>query len=205
MFAPAVSAQTGTTGSSENTGFYAGLSGGVTLLEDSDIDSSVLGAPATGEVEFDTGFSIGGQVGYKWPSSVRTEIEYRYSRAETDSATVSVAGLTASGAVDGAVWSHAFLANAWYDFDLNNGWMPYVGGGIGGFVVDAEDSEGDFVFGGQVGGGIQYAFSKDIVFDLGYRYVLTQDPKFESETAGIGDVDAEYASHNILFGVRGHF
>lgn len=190
---------------SENSGFYFALSGGLSLVQDSDISATVSGVPATGELEFDPGFSIGAQAGFKWPQSFRTELEYRFSHADVDTASVSVAGLSAAGAVGGSAWSHALLANGWYDWDLNNGWMPYIGGGIGGFIVDATDTEADFVFGGQAGVGISYAYTKDVVFDLGYRYVITQDPTFGSDVATISDIDAEYSSHNFILGVRGHF
>ncbi len=190
---------------SESTGAYFGLSGGLSLVPDSDVSATVNGIPASGEVEFDPGFSIGAQAGYKWQQSIRTEVEYRFSRAETDSATVSAAGLTATGPVSGSAWSHAILANAWYDWDLKNGWMPYAGGGVGGFIIDATDSDADFVFGGQVGAGISYAYTKDVVFDLGYRYVITQDAELGTDVAGVSDIETEYSSHNFMIGVRGHF
>jgi len=201
---------------SENTGWYAGISGGLTLLSDSDISASAgppaIGAPTsiTGDIEFDPGFAIGVQGGYKWPQGFRGELEYRYTRVEADKATVnaSVSGFgfgTVTGDIDLTAQSHAILGNLWYDWDLKNGWMPYVGGGLGAVIIDFEDTDNETVFGWQAGVGIQYAISKNVVFDLGYRWLATLDPEFESGVAGVSDVEAEYSSHNFMIGVRGHF
>lgn len=190
---------------SEEQGFYLGVGGGLTIVQESDINTSVSGIPVSGTLDFDPGFSVGATAGYKWPQSFRTELEYRYSRVGLDSASLSAGGSTVFGSVDGHATAHAFLANAWYDWDLKNGWMPYIGGGIGGFVLDIENTDSDTIFGGQAGGGIQYAITPKIIFDLGYRFVITQDPSFSSDVAGVSNVDGEYKSHNVLLSVRGHF
>lgn len=155
-------------------------------------------------MDFDPGFNIGAQVGYKFPQGWRPELEYRYARAATDTVTLSAVGTTLSSGTDDSADAHQFFGNLWYDWDLKNKWMPYLGGGVAAVHLDVA-GETDTVFGGQVGAGIQYAISPTIVLDAGYRYVITTDPSFDSGVAGVSDIDAEYSSHNFLVGVRGHF
>jgi len=45
---------------------------------------------------------------------------------------------------------------------------------------------------------VGYAMNENVTLDLQYRYFATEDPEF-------GVVDAEYATHNVYFGLRYNF
>ncbi len=108
------------------------------------------------DVDSDTGFVLGGAVGYRWDNGLILEIEGAYRRNKLDFGFGGVAeGFgtarfvnnsttefaesflygtegTASGTGDGHVDAWSIMANAWYEFELGNtNWRPYLGGGIG--------------------------------------------------------------------------
>lgn len=183
--------------------FYVGIHGGGMITEDSDVSNSGL----VDEVQFDTGFAVGGIFGYKIAQGVRFEGEYTYRRAGVDDACFG--GTCASGIAgldaDGHVGAHGIMANAWYEPQFGN-WLPYVGGGLGiGIVsIDAEGTIGgttlafddtDAVFAYQVGGGIGYQLTPNHIASLGYRYWATTDPEFDG-------AEAEVGTHSILAEIR---
>lgn len=93
--------------------------------------------------------------------------------------------------------SHNFLGNLWYDFDMGNGFIPYLGGGIGFALLKDTSSYStrsgyETVFAGQLGAGLQYAVSGGFVLDLGYRMLGQDRPG--------NDI-----SHGVLLGAKFHF
>jgi opacity protein-like surface antigen len=194
----APAAQAATSAQNANS-IYAGVLGGVTLVPD--IAIKQLGTSQ--DLEMDAGFNFGGVIGYKWAFGLRAEGEISYRRNDND----KFAGVP----IDGNVNALTFMGNAWYDFHTGTAWLPYVGGGLGVARVAADASvlgiqivdDNDTVFAWQVGGGIGYEVSPGIVVSADYRYLATTDPSM-TDGGGI-DFDAEYSSHNIMIGVRGHF
>jgi opacity protein-like surface antigen len=104
--------------------------------------------------EFDMGYNIAAQVGHRFGGGFRIEGEFTYNRAGIDRHSgVSVGGTdidavdasvltrgTTVGATVGTVVdsgigkqeSYGVFANAYYDFNSEGSFQPYVGGGIGG-------------------------------------------------------------------------
>ncbi len=157
-------------------GPYIGVSAGIALPEDSQnsgqFDSTV---PATDDfdaipmdtslgwtTEFDTGFAIGGQVGYAFENGLRIEAELAFSQYDVDTHSgltvggtdidgVDVAVLT-RGAADagnptvgaviadgqGDVTNFGLFGNVFYDIKTGSGFKPFVGAGIGFQAVDVE-------------------------------------------------------------------
>jgi OmpA-OmpF porin, OOP family len=131
--------------------FYIGPEGGWTKLTDQ--TDTVNGRIVTGpgpnafsvqrrsfNANFDSGFNVGGRVGYQW-GPWRFEEEYSYRR----NALSSLSGngglgpvVTSSGGFQGQRQAHAIMTNVIYDFTI--GWpvSPHVGAGIG--AVDIIDS-----------------------------------------------------------------
>ena len=130
---------------------------------------------------------------------------------------------------DGHVSAVSLMANAWYEFNLSNDqWKPYVGGGVGiawldmhglanrttrfttGFTTGSStiDSGVDGIHGDesgfawQLGAGVGYEFAPGKQITLDYRYFngpTLDDVQFN----GIeNDVDYDYASQNVMIGVR---
>lgn len=173
---------------------YGGVFGGLTILPDITLSAPGF-LPST--VEMDAGYNLGGVIGYKWAMGLRAEGEISYRQNDID----NVDGIATSGDVS----SLTFMGNAWYDFNTGTPWIPYIGGGLGLASVGVDTpgfDESDTVFAYQIGGGVGFEVSPGIVISADYRYLATTDPEFE---VGGLKIDAEYSSHNLMVGVRGHF
>jgi opacity protein-like surface antigen len=90
-------------------------------------------------VNFDSGFNVGGRLGYQW-GPWRLEEEYSYRNNQLSGFTgAGPYGFTSGGRLtDGQRFSHALMTNAIYDFSI--GWpvSPHIGVGVG--AVDIIDS-----------------------------------------------------------------
>ncbi len=201
-------------------GLYFNVMAGGNLLEDADN----TGGGITITSEFDTGFGFAGAGGYKYTNGIRVEGEIGYRQNDFDRLVVTNDGgagvALGVGSLNGlslaakeAVSVLSFMVNGYYDFDLGSAWMPYVGGGVGLALIDAEASvlgvtlvdDDDTVFAYQFGAGIGYVVSssrdlEEFVVTLDYRYFATADP---SLTDAVGDgFDSEYSSHYLGVGMR---
>jgi opacity protein-like surface antigen len=115
-----------------------------------------------GEVEFDTGYGGGLAIGYDFgPARLEVEGSYRNSNAEQGDADLKI---------------KALMVNAYADFQTGSLATPYLGAGIGCAKVDVE-GEDDEVFAGQLAAGVLFALSPAVAVDLGYRFMMTDDPK----------------------------
>lgn len=205
----------GIPGDPQGNKFYAELHGGVTIASDSDLsDPAFSGAGITSaKSEFDTGFNVGGLLGYKFKNGLRVEGEYTYRQVGYNDISVCVSAgcASASGAgvnVGGDVGAHAIMANAFWEPRFGK-LLPSIGGGVGVGIINstlrvsysgysATSDESDTVFAYQAGAGLGYEFFPNIIASVDYRYWATSDPKFGSTTA-------EVSTHNITGGVRFQF
>jgi opacity protein-like surface antigen len=174
--------------------FYVGGFGGVTFLPDIRLSQAGFGS---GDLESDAGFNLGAVMGYKWVMGFRAEGEISYRQNDLD----NLDGVP----VIGDLSALAFMGNGWFDFHNGTPWIPYVGGGLGvaSITLDSGGNDSDAVFAWQIGGGIGYEFLPGIVASVDYRFLATSDPSFEDP--GFADIEAEYSSHSINFGIRAHF
>ncbi len=201
-------------------GFYVNVMAGVNFLQNADN----TGGGITLTSEFEPGFGLAGAGGYKFSNGIRLEGELGYRRNALDRLVVtndggvgvalgvgSLNGLSLDA--DDEVSALSFMVNGFYDFDLGSGWMPYVGGGVGLALVDAEASvlgvtvvdDDDTVFAYQIGAGIGYVAStsqplEEYVVTLDYRYFATADPSL-TDAAG-GAFDSEFSGHYFGVGMR---
>jgi opacity protein-like surface antigen len=174
---------------------------GIAIANDSEVTDST--APGiTLDIESDTGFAIGGAIGYDF-GSTRIEGEVAYQQNDFDK--IGVAGL---GSVDltGDTSSLSFLVNGYYDFNNSSAFTPYISGGIGLANVEINDmsiprsglpsvNDDDTVFAYQVGVGVGYAVNEEVSIDVKYRYFGTSDLEFDT-------TEVEYSSHNLYAGIR---
>jgi len=185
-------------------GPYFSVNGGVVWIEDSDL--SFDGYNNVAELSYDTGYSVSAALGNAYGNGVRAELEIPYRTNEFDD--VVILGVV-SVPVDGDISTWGLMANAYYDFATNAGLTPFVGAGIG-FVnvrFDSETSDDDAVFAYQFMAGCGFPLSKDVTFDLQYRFFATQDPEFEARDPDFGKVklESEYMTHNLMLGLRFNF
>ncbi len=143
---------------------------GLTIASDSDDFGS--------SISFDPGFNITGAVGYDI-GQIRVEGEIGYRRVEMDSAT----GFGFFAPIDGEVSTLTFMANGYYDFEINSPLTPYVGFGLGLANTDIEfvipffgtvgGSETDIAYQFMVGAG--YEIAPNIILTGGYRFLGIAD------------------------------
>jgi opacity protein-like surface antigen len=192
---------------SARDGFYIEGNVGPSILEDSDISGGGL----SGEAEFDTGYVIGGAVGYRLADGFRVEGSVSYRESDVDA--VTSGGVELNGAGDANLT--AIMANAYYDFDLGIPVKPYLGVGIGVGIIEVnsddsanvlkvDDDSAEFAWNIMLGAG--YAVTEDVDLSFGYRYLGTTDPEFDATLLGVnGTLDAEITVHEVLFGLRYNF
>ncbi len=191
--------------------WYIGGGAGGTFLMDSELDdpTGILAAIGT-ETSFDTGYYVGGTVGYAWANNnndtvFRLEGELSYRQNDFDQFTV----LGFDFDMDGDTSALGLMVNGFYDIGTGTSWKPYLGGGIGLALVSINDAtvvgipladDDDTVFAYQLGAGLGYEVNPNLTISLDYRFFATVDPDFTDPT-GI-EFSAEYMSHNIGLGLR---
>ena len=172
---------------------YISSSGGVVVVEDSDIDDGV----DKGEYTYDSGTVFVGALGLSNEAG-RVELELGYRENDFD----ELKGVGSSSVdLGGDITSESLMVNIYYDFETE-GFYPFLGVGVGGAIIEADidgaDSEDDSVLAYQVMLGGSYTSSFGLSIDLQYRYYATGDPDF-------GEVDSEYRTHNLMIGLRQSF
>ncbi len=199
---------------SAQDGLYVELAPGISIFADSDVSGGGGLAGFSAVAEFDTGFVIGGSVGYRFLDSFRGEVNLSYRQADVDQVTIAGA-LMLEGTGDISLL--ALMANVYYDLDLESPVTPYLGVGIGLGFIDVDtgvtplsvlvvnDSATEFAWNIMVGA--SYGVTDNIDLSLGYRYLGTTDPELDATLVGFGSgtLDAEIAVHEILFGFRYNF
>lgn len=174
-------------------GPYVGLSGGVSLLHESDLD---VGG-GSGTIEYDTGFGFNVAAGYVM-NPVRVEAEFGYKAADLDSVSGPGGSIGISGA-DLTVMS--YMLNGYYDMKVDPTITPFVGFGIGVIDGELEGSGGsidDAVFGYQATLGVSAAMNRNLNLDVYYRYQGSEDLEEDG-------FELSYDSSNIFVGVRYSF
>ncbi len=144
------------------------------------------------DVDYDSGFVVGGAIGYRWVGALgsgltpRTEVEFSYQENDVSSINFSGNG-PGQEVVNGGSDTTAFnvLFNLYFDVDnaLGDGITPYFGGGIGFSVVDHsifynapnlnfDDQETDFRW--HVTAGLSVAVSDNVSLfgDIGYHQIV---------------------------------
>ena len=182
-------------------GWYLGVGAGANFLQDNDVK---IGA-TTNRIEADPGFMLDSAIGFGFESQLRPEFEIAYRRNTVDKN--SGAG---SGAPSGNFNSVAFMGNLFYDFQTNSGLTPYLGLGVGGALIGADDAgtvfatklvNQPFEFAYQGIAGLSYELSERWDVTADYRYFATLDPTYKT-VAGVQTNEAEYRNHTFLLGLR---
>lgn len=142
------------------------------------------------------GYNLAAGAGIKMEEGVlRLELEY----AQNDDAEKTIAG------VKGVFESYAIFANAYFDFNTNTAFRPYVGIGLGGSKVKfGNKSENEFAYNYSLG--VNYLVNDNVALDLGYRFASYAN--FDEETrVGALYQKLEYKAHanELMLGVRFSF
>nr|WP_320013056.1 outer membrane beta-barrel protein [uncultured Desulfobulbus sp.] len=110
--------------------------------------------------------------------NLRYELELAYQSTEIDN----------NGDADLAT----VMANAYYDFPIQNGFSAYAMVGMGYGHMDAEGFDKVNTMAYKAGVGVSYMFTDQVIGDLGYEYLGVTD------SGAVKDVDG----HNIVASVR---
>ena len=151
-----------------------------------------------------TGFVIGGALGKhldSWVKGLRVDVEASYRSNDVGGdwfANTSINPIfagTQGGKIDATESTFSVLANVWYDVDVGQKWVPYIGGGAGwartkvdGAFITTFTSSGPVLrghgfshqesgFAWQLGAGLNYEIQDGIHLGLGYRYFRGPDLK----------------------------
>ena len=193
---------------------YVGISGGANIPTDSWVNYA---PPAPGPLvpantTFDTGYILSGQLGYRFMSGMRTELEFNYRKANLN----SIGGSAASGQQD----VMGLMANVTFEVADLGGFRPYIGGGAGvgwnkwSNVATAPSltfpggtgtyNYRDAAFQWQGIAGITRKLTDNVDGFIEYRFIGLEGNKF----AGTGTAMAnghDDRSHNALVGIRYNF
>jgi len=182
------------------------VSANVGLGFPSDSTISAGGISFDNAISYKTGVPFGAAIGMRG-DQYRVEAAFSYQSSDVDR--YSVLGLSATPAAGTKVSITSYMVNAYYDYTMKDSSItPYVMGGLGGATInpnggDFTGSSSKSVFAWQLGAGIGFKASENVVVDLGYRYL--KPSSYTVSDAAIGNVDLSAATSNILLGVRYNF
>jgi len=135
----------------------------------------------------------------------RVELEYTRRSNPLDKVKLAEGDFKGSGSLT----ADSLLVNFFGVFRNRSPWSPYLGLGIGAARMEAADLKVDgfamsnssaVVLAYQAGTGVDFAFSKRLSLDLGYRFFGSTKPRF-TEVNG-RKFGMEYFSHNAVLGLR---
>ena len=220
--------------------FYGSVHGGASFLTDNTFSGTqtgpggppaAFGSPANVNLESDTGFTVGGALGYRLPYSwggisPRLEGELNYQKNDVGSGSNFNGG---NQVFSGSQDSLNLFANVLFDYDLlgTGKFKPYIGGGIGVAFIDSsvnyspaangavnvalrESSTANFAFQAIVGA--SYEVTKSVELFVDGRYFNAPNAEFDrsfAAPAGIAglnsNVDGDFDGFKINAGVRVSF
>lgn len=182
--------------------------------------AGVLGGKET-DNNFGLGLSVGMDMGYYYDLPMRLELEYVYrGKAEFGQGPSTVwsggQAFTASHSFD--VTAHSLMANAFYDFNNDSVFTPYIGAGLGFAYLDTTYRAGianglsgsvastsnNWNFAWNVGAGVAYHINDAVALDLGYRYVDLGTVETGTTTVSnfLGSSSVDYTAHEMSIGLR---
>lgn len=181
-------------------GLYLEGRAGAIYAEDTQVDTTT----SRQDAEHDIGWLGGIALGYAYGNGLRGELGLDYRESDID----KVSGAGASGSARAG----SLMISGYYDFFRDSMVQPYLGAGFGLGLVDADgvspvsgtsvnDEDIDFAYQGMAG--IAVNVSDRTRVTLGYRYFTV--PSLNLKTTGGAAIDADYATHEVMLGVRFSF
>ncbi len=179
-------------------GIYFGTSVGVSLRPDTTLTSPSLGSA---RIEFDSGFTFAGFLGYDFDGPLRLESEIAYRENE----------IRTGGGIAPQAGTSALMFNGFYDFSpFKNSFEIYFGGGIGAATAQLTTislgqalDESATVFAYQLEAGFGWNFYSNFNFNLGYRFFDTAEPEFVLSTGPRLRMDL--SNHEFIIKLRYRF
>lgn len=185
-------------------GLYLAGEGGVSLLEDVDVEQ-VFGGPVPGTgLEFDTGLRVGLKTGYEFCDWFAAELEVAFTYN-------SVRDVTSPGVMfttkDAALYQLPVMANGVFQYRNSSRWTPYAGFGVGAVVsvlriddISGVDADGELYldgadvavrFGYQVMAGVRFAISQRAELAVGYKFLAVRGAQYSGFDGGADGMEGE--------------
>jgi OOP family OmpA-OmpF porin len=163
-------------------GLYMGLEGGLNWMFNSSFTSTLtvppfFSASTTSRTSYNTGFVVGGVVGYDFIGP-RVELEGAYRE---NYGTLSVGGFSGNAGVQ---FNQAnIMGNLYYDFFAGQTFVPYIGAGAGVAFINAgalgsQVNSTQFAYQGILGVG--WNIDQTFRLNLEGRYYGTTSPNFQN-------------------------
>ena len=163
-----------------------------------------------------TSFAAGVSYGLEG-GAIRTELEWQRNTAARMNNTEATytGGLGFAETDKTKIKTHAYMLNAYYDFDTCTKFTPYVGAGIGlaktkiahAVYDEWKDTVKHTGIAWQIGAGIAYALNDNVSVDVGYRYI--DYGKFKDslvhEDLGLLRTSYETTANELYAGLRYSF
>ncbi len=216
----------GTAFAADKGGVYVGVKGGYEYKDsksDGMTDNAAAGTNQNGtkSVSDRSGYTVGGAIGYNFAGMglpVRAEAEYLYHNQFKYDGTNGTHA-TSTGSYTAKLDIHTVFANFYYDIKTGTAFTPYVGAGLGLAIIQqkvsstfrnwATTDDGSTTatnFAWNVGAGVGYAVTDNIIIDLGYRYTSFGDSKAKGNAANTQEFKVkDITSHEALLGLRYQF
>lgn len=211
----------------DSSRLYVSVFAGANFIDDPRLTGLVGGAPQSVELEFDTGYTIGGAIGHNYGDignglNFRAELELSYSESDVDQIFFSGNGPAAENNVNGDFSSTNLLVNGLIDLpELGGGVItPYIGAGIGiAFSsVDAvyggapgtpppiliDTNEENFIAQAIVGASVAATDTTDFFVEGRYSRVFNfETPRFNVNAGALtGVIEDDIDTYNINVGLR---
>jgi outer membrane protein OmpA-like peptidoglycan-associated protein len=189
----------------ERNGWYIGLEGGWSMIEDTSavaVNDPDIGLPTTsaGDIVFSDGWAAIATVGHHFGRNWRWEVEVGYRANDFD-------------LVTGEVNEWSGMLNVLYDIPLTNSFALSLGLGAGGDNMEVEggngfqDREWNFAYQGIAG--LTWAVSDRFDLFANYRYFRVSEPEFESRVVGPAGLQTivmdDVVKHTATLGLRYNF
>lgn len=200
--------------------FYVSAFAGANFIDDVVLRGLVGGNPQTVELNFDTGYTIGGAIGYNYGIignnvGLRAELELSYSDSDIDQIFFSGNGAAAEINVGGDFSSTNLFVNALFDLpELGTDLItPYAGAGIGvaftdlnaiygpGVVLDS--SEENFAAQAIIGASVSATENVDLFVEGRYTRIFDlETPRFAPTGALTGVIEDDVDTYGVNVGFR---
>ena len=211
--ASTASAQSSRTSSSHSGDYLSFLMvGGASKVDDVTTSSGTLELRNDADEVAALGFALG----YNWAKKgvpIRTEIEYHY-RARFDFDT----RVTGSAGYENQLSTHSVLVNAYGDYQLNDRWAVFAGGGLGwaqnvsdvarvpiagGAKTERVDRKNNFAWNTALG--VIWSFAQNWDTEFRYRYIDLGEVESGPHSDGTIIKAQSYTSHDLIIGITHRF
>ncbi len=169
---------------------YGKLFGGVVFGADHDITANLpeVGS-GEGRVDTDTGYGVGGALGYRLSEMFALEGEVAYRSNNVDGGFIEDEPFDG----DGRLNSLSFMANGVFTAPSRFGVAPYVGAGVGAAQIRTSGDQ-DLVFGYQAFAGLNKQFTEKLGAAVEYRYFGANEATLVDGPAAL---TTEYDNHSV--------